>query len=1515
MKKLLFLMLALTAIMLALVSCGSKEGEGGDKPENNGQGEANEPENLIYNSTSELYLVYDSERMSEEQFNKIMDLFFTHEIYIKPGDKNGEPKAHEIIIGDTGRPASNQAYIQLDRIDKNSDNDLRYVAYSDGSSLAFAFDEDREGYCFEALLKCIEENYIKPELVLSKGVYNSTSFDLYDFLEEKDSAYYQERWTKISQLAGKYGPELVSALQALYSLYDGEKLIAWVANLYDPDICVCRALLGEDECHGEAICGSGGFYYSNSARDNYGYLPDAESTVQALGFLTDSGICAGIGGNYTYLVPDWMGEQIVDFIYNLQDPDGYFYHPQWGKSIGVSRRARDYNWCKQILNAYGSDTKYPTLGDIEIEEISSSNLTGRFGSSSVTAVSKVVLVESETLIPDHLKSVEAFKAYLIGLDIPNNSYSAGNELSSQGSQIRARGQAYCDVLIEHLNACQYENGTWHHTVNYTAVNGVMKISGVYSGMKAEIPRADKACKAAFEAISSDEETGGIAGIWNTWEAVLRILANIGTYASGGAETVAAIREEILASAPSAILATRDKLLPYLREDGSISYRKTGNQPTSQGAPVAVPDTSEGDLNGMVLGATYMIKSIFGCLDMNSYRVTICRTKERAMFLDIVNNLSPVNKGGSFVTTEDPIDFEYDNIGDTPTDVEIGSGASGVIVVDPRGEGNALEYIGAANAEKNNYIKIVNSTSSTGARRQVFEGELCFEENIPSNDSIRIEMGREGDDKNCYRILFRQGSDGRIELWESSASSSTNAMTNYLGVSVAVDEWFKIRIEYYKGDSSNVRIKVYFNDKLCAVSDNFYDPNGKKLTGAGTPLSDFRHTRIYSLNGKNVVLLLDNLYSGVSNDPYVYEELDEDYASNPYAINVDKIYEKPYVYDFEDAEDGVHDRLTVNKVGAAEILEDGENKALSLSGGSNIYVPVTKITRDANCSVFSVKIDAGECAVGDIAKLALCERNAQSRAIITVTLFVADEDGVRYVYAKDSNGKTIAGVKFPAEENTEFRVDFYEDKGVALLYVNGQVSGLTATLGADAKKLEYAKASVTAICSEALIVDEISTERSTKDYSAATTPKYDGKTYDFEKGLDGVEISGGVTLGGDAADRALSFNSAKNGYAKIPVTNRDDVVSMSAFSFDILFNVMNKAGATHEIAIVDADGSVIISFVIRIADGVAGIYEKTVLGMHSKPIATFDCKNETNLKFEYYEIDEVCKVYVDKVCLSDTPLVYSAENAKLTPAYATITSMGTASTALVDNISLDRTNSLFTASKFEKPESDSELVTFDYASGSSFSDKITYSINSAANDPTVVEVNKNSNADKALKFETLAGSAMDYVTVALTGGVANPQSTVFETELMIESSSSSNPYQIWFNSGGKSGMQLNITVSGGKILFYHGKVSDSSKKFDTGYKLGDWMKLRVENYFVNGQIIGKVFINDELKYTVKYYSNEGAVWADMYVDGELVVSAKTDNGETLVSSLTNVQIKALKATVATSYIDNVSLTGSDKSYAP
>ena len=110
--------------------------------------------------------------------------------------------------------------------------------------------------------------------------------------------------------------EIVKEIKTYYGLFKTDQLY-WLADLYDPEL--------------------GAFYYSNTGRDNLGFLPDLESTGQAFMMLDRSGLFDVIGGLSNGGMPEVVVEPMTNWLRSLQDPlTGFFFHPQWGESIGNS---------------------------------------------------------------------------------------------------------------------------------------------------------------------------------------------------------------------------------------------------------------------------------------------------------------------------------------------------------------------------------------------------------------------------------------------------------------------------------------------------------------------------------------------------------------------------------------------------------------------------------------------------------------------------------------------------------------------------------------------------------------------------------------------------------------------------------------------------------------------------------------------------------------------------------------------------------------------------------------------------------------------------------------------------------------------------------------------------------------------------------------------------------------------------------------------------------------------------
>ena len=421
----------------------------------------------------------------------------------------------------------------------------------------------------------------------------------------------------------KYGEEAEAALREYHSII-GEPYYRWFANLYVPRKCICEnydeegnrvCLLPRDE-NGKCLCTGGGFYFSNSARDNEQFGIDIESTVQACFFIQNTGFLDNFDRDYKKGFPKQMQLDIAAFAKSLQDPeDGYFYHPQWGKNIIPSRQGRDLGWATSIIHDLGDMPLYDTPNGYKGSLGAPLGLRGGDGNTNTA-------VWSPRLI-----TLEAFKEYLASKDLKNKSYPVGNEVFSQSSQIIARDKqmwqeqnpdadpdtydkknpakdGFIEVLREFFDSQRNpENGLWQDETCYYSVNGLMKISGGYNSVGFKLDYAEEAFDSAIKMALLDPETpdsqgriaSGSVDVFNPWVCINSILTNVKN--NGDDELYEKLKQKLRDNAADLITITMQKAKKFKKPDGSFGYTHHGVGGVSQMAPVAVAGTIEGDING------------------------------------------------------------------------------------------------------------------------------------------------------------------------------------------------------------------------------------------------------------------------------------------------------------------------------------------------------------------------------------------------------------------------------------------------------------------------------------------------------------------------------------------------------------------------------------------------------------------------------------------------------------------------------------------------------------------------------------------------------------------------------------------------------------------------------------------------------------------------------------------------------------------------------------------------------
>ena len=409
---------------------------------------------------------------------------------------------------------------------------------------------------------------------------------------------YSEKWVALENELNKRGGDgkaIVAAMKEHYKLYS-DSIYLWLAGLYDKNI--------------------GGFYYSNSGRDNEPFRPDIESTNQATNFLLTSGVF-----DDPEEFPLAMREQMTRFCQSLISPeDGNIYHPQWDykdpewKFVNL-RLGRDLSWAHNMASKFNFKYPYPTAS----ERLKAKRECGNSeGNSEDTA--------------HRFSSPEALIEYLDGYNWDTDAYFSGSNLVAQMGQIIAAGLR--DVAIDYLNKKQNpETGLWGVQSGYPGINALLKISSCYREAKAVMPNSDKAMQAAIDCITSDEECGTICYQYNAWFSVsniLEILRHIGTpEANAEADKALAV---LYKGAPEAIRVTTEKVRAFSKPDGAFSYLQKTSTGFSQKAPVSIHLTVESDVNASVIASTGTTKHMFMALELEDLFVPFFDKEDRQKFL-------------------------------------------------------------------------------------------------------------------------------------------------------------------------------------------------------------------------------------------------------------------------------------------------------------------------------------------------------------------------------------------------------------------------------------------------------------------------------------------------------------------------------------------------------------------------------------------------------------------------------------------------------------------------------------------------------------------------------------------------------------------------------------------------------------------------------------------------------------------------------------------------------------------
>lgn len=766
--------------------------------------------------------------------------------------------ANSIIVGETESELSKAAYRRLERISSNSNdpNISNWLIYAQGTSLALAYNSD---FAFHEVIEAFVSNYGGlTRFAPSDGVVLSGEVSGYEYVKELRDERIN---SSLNALTSKFGESTVEALKNLYSIYSYKDYI-WLADLWDPE--------------------TGGFYFSNSARNTEGFLPDLESTAQAFQYLENAGILDRDA--LTYHLPEEMRDKIANFVINMQsDADGYFYHPQWGSTVGTSRKGRDLSWATGLLGYLKVQPLYDTpdgkmkgtIGAAGTVTPTSSSLTGSLSMGRAMAVSKVVSVSTSNL-PSYLQSVSKFQEYIINMDIRYDSYGDGNTLNAQVNQIINADRAlwlkqnpgsssssytpanpakdgYIDFLVEHLASIQDPNTGLFEAKNsdndaYYRVDGLMKIATLYSYFKHEFPNAKQGFKSCVDVILIPGDHEHVCSVYNPWITMKLMLGTVKNY--GSYDEYTALRQSAVDIADKLLKNTLQKLAVLKMENGGFSYFVNIPCNNSQGAKVACATEREADVNALGLASSGVIVNIAEVLGFNS--IPLFSQEDFTVFLNYLVSLGKIEK--DVAPPREAITFEHYE----PSAEDIASGVASQpddyvscvvndrdmldgkykwfgssVVPNPVPNADNGDLVLKTNVytypdEEKNKANVMSATifelteDAVGANCYVFESDILIMDG-PANVIAQMAFTSKWSD-NAFGVSFYgyEGADGKkyVKLYDRFPGKDGVTNSNLVD-GIPMGEWFNLRIELYRLPYVDENGKVQYDVKAQIFLNNDY----------------------------------------------------------------------------------------------------------------------------------------------------------------------------------------------------------------------------------------------------------------------------------------------------------------------------------------------------------------------------------------------------------------------------------------------------------------------------------------------------------------------------------------------------------------------------------------------------------------------------------------------------------------------------------------------------------------------
>ena len=728
-----------------------------------------------------------------------------------------EQSGVEIVIGDTSRAITARAKEYLPAY--AGDDVAGFAIYFGADGVAIVWNHEAGAV---AGIKYFKNVYAAVgELRMYPGTYYVGGVSVYDYEQEREAE-------RVEQLEAAWAarfdvvedPDVRAAVKSFYEgIYDPEKLIRWWAGLYDPD--------------------RGGFYYSNSARDHEGYLPDMESTYQILNRTRD----------FVPDLKDFLGEEltqkIVTFYQEKQDQsDGYFYHPQWTKEesrANVMRYSRDQDWSIFVLDWLGSAPLYPTALDRAAESSESGGSTSTDWQPNVQSVTYYVNMQLNT------RTCEQW----------------ANTLETQATTFQATGMldAVLDVLDARINP---EYGVWVSSYDsasdmyrnlkntpgtespYGIFTNAYKVAKMYNIAGRHIPYTDKMVANAIKAICSRDPGARVTYLFNPWATLGNVRQNLVAY--GTPAEVAAYDAQIKEHVVEMVDALQTSLALYRCADGSYGYLQSGSNPSVYSTKVSL-GVKEGDVNGnnlVVLCAAHICTAI-GLEEM----IPIFNEFHAELLYDLLTNAPTIRKNGTFYGNS--YTFSDDAEGSLPAEAQetAAEGTTFSVTADPKNADNKVLAI-RKNTETNadggtltlpliDVPTMYNNTTVEFSMKVMVDGSSRFGNEITGVNANMLQMRLTSDKKPFWMPTLRFTTNANptagchLVVGKNTASAlfeSPDRRTKVFEYDTWYELTFRMTIKNYGTSDARFRVEILVDGETFGTSTCFYS-NDDSALDAGT----------------------------------------------------------------------------------------------------------------------------------------------------------------------------------------------------------------------------------------------------------------------------------------------------------------------------------------------------------------------------------------------------------------------------------------------------------------------------------------------------------------------------------------------------------------------------------------------------------------------------------------------------------------------------------------------------------